>query len=118
MFARLIGLAVIALVALQVPFLIRGDYSRQLVLESTSPDGSYLLEVRRQAAFPALRNPSGSAYFAIIDARTHRPNARTVVPLRRVSEFKPASVQWTNEAVRVLDFEQRQSAEVRLLLPR
>jgi hypothetical protein len=118
MLARVGGVAAVAALATQLPFLIRGDYSRQLVLGSTSPDGRYVLEVRRQVAFPALHNPSGTAYFAVIDARTHRPNAQAALPLRRVSDFTPATVQWTRDDVRVLNVDASLPTNVRLLLPR
>jgi hypothetical protein len=111
------GAVLVFLLALQqAPFLIRGDYSRKMVLESTSPDRRYRLEVRRQATFPALHDPSGMAYFAIIDTRTGRPGARTIVPLHRVFDFKRPQVQWTGEDVKVVDFEQSHQAAVRLLL--
>jgi len=107
----------LALLALQqAPFLIRGDYSRRLVWERTSPDQHYRLEVRRQATFPALHDPSGMAYFAVMDTRTGRPGARTIVPLHQVFGFKRPQVRWTDEDVQVVNFEQSQQAAVRLLL--
>src|SRR6185436_11842355 len=104
------------LVAQQAPFVIHGDYSRRLVWESTSPDQRHRLEVRRQATFPALHEPSGIAYFAVVDTSTGRPGARTIVPLHRVFDFKRPTVRWSSEDVQAVDFEQSQPSAVRLLL--
>jgi hypothetical protein len=107
----------VGLLALQqAPFIIRGDYSRRVVWESTSPDNRYRVEVRRQVTFPAMIDPSGWAYFAVVDNETGREGARTVVALPEFSDFKRPKVEWTPSAVEVLDFDQRQPAAVRLLL--
>lgn len=113
-----IVITVIALlVAQQAPFVMRRDYSRRVVWESTSPDKRYRLEVRRQAAFPAFRDPSAMAYFAAINARTGRPVAGIGVPLHRFSDFKGATVEWSSGDVQAVNFDQRQPASVRLVLP-
>ena len=112
-----IGVLLVGLVVLQQgPFIIRGDYSRQLVWKSTSPDERYRVEVRRQAAFPAIIDPSGWAYFSVVDTRTGKPGARTLVPLRQVLNFQKPRVEWTSTAVELRDFDQSRPAEVRLLL--
>ena len=112
-----IGAVIVALLMLQqAPFLIRGDYSRRVVWESTSPDQRYRLEVRRQADFPAFRDPSAMAYIGVIDTRTGRAGARTIVPVHRFSDLKRPTVQWSSEDVQVVDFDQSQPASVRLLL--
>lgn len=101
----------------QAPFLIRGDYSRKVAWASTSPDQRYRLEVRRQATFPAFRDPSGSAYFAIIDTRTGRPAARTVVSVQRFFGLQQPTIQWSDQDVQVADFDQSPPpTTVRLLL--
>ena len=108
---------IVALLMLQqAPFLIRGDYSRRVVWESTSPDHRYRLEVRTQATFPAFHEPSGAAYFAVIDTRTGRLGARTIVPVHRFLDLKRPTVQWSSEEVQAVDFDQNQPASVRLLL--
>jgi hypothetical protein len=52
---------VVLFAAQQAPFIIRGDYSRQLVWERISPDERYRLEIRKQPTFPAfdILDPSG-----------------------------------------------------------
>ena len=112
------GAIVTLLMLQQAPFVIRGDYSRRVVWQATSPDQRHRLEIRRQSTFPAWRDPSGMAYFAIVDTRTGRLGARTIVPLQRVSDLKRPTVQWSAEDVQVADFEQTQPAAVRLLLAR
>jgi len=112
-----IGAVLVGLLGLQqTPYLIRGDYSRQVVWESTSPDNRYRVEVRRQASFPAIVDPSGWAYFAVVDNQTGRERARTVVALPQLFDFQRPKVEWTSNAVEVLDFDQRRPAAVRLLL--
>jgi hypothetical protein len=61
-------------------------------------------------------DPSGWAYFAVVDNKTGRAGARTVVALPKFSDFKRPKVEWTPSAVEVLDFDQRRPAAVRLLL--
>jgi hypothetical protein len=100
----------------QGPFIVRGDYSRRVVWESTSPDNRYRVEVRRQVTFPAMIEPSGWAYFAVVDNETGREGARTVVALPEFFDFKRPKVEWTSTAVEVLNFDQRRPAAVRLLL--
>src|SRR4051812_49476278 len=103
--------AVIALlVAQQAPFLMRGDYSRRVVWEGTSPDQHYRLEVKVQATFPALHDPSGMAYFRAINSRTGQPVAGIVVPLHRFFDFKRPTVQWSGEDVQAVNFDQNQPA--------
>jgi hypothetical protein len=113
-----IGVALVSILAgQQAPFLIRGDYSRKVAWASTSPNQRYRLEVRRQAAFPAFRDPSGTAYFAIIDTRTGRPAARTVVPVQRFFALQQPTVEWSDQDVQVADFDQSPPpTSVRLLL--
>jgi hypothetical protein len=111
--------AVIALlVAQQAPFVIRGDYSRRVVWEGTSPDHRYRLEVTTQATFPALHDPSGMAYFTAINSRTGQPVAGIVVPLHRFLDFKRPAMQWSAEDVQAVNFDRSQPASVRLLLAR
>ena len=113
-----IGAALVSILAVQqAPFLIRGDYSRKVAWASTSPDQRYRLEVRRQAAFPAFLDPSGTAYFAIVDTRTGRPTASTVLSVQRFFALQQPSVQWSDRDVRVTDFDQSPPPTiVRLLL--
>jgi hypothetical protein len=112
-----IGALLVGLVVLQqAPFLIRGDYSRQLVWKSTSPDERYRVEVRRQVAFPAILDPSGWVYFSVVDTRTGNAAAGILVPLRQFVDFQKPKVEWTPTAVEVRDFDQSRPAEVRLLL--
>lgn len=112
-----IGALLVGLVVLQqAPFIIRGDYSSQLVWKSTSPDERYRVEVRRQVAFPAILDPSGWAYFSVVDTRTGKPSAGIMVPLRQCVDFQKPRVEWTPTAVEVRDFDQSRPAEVRLLL--
>jgi hypothetical protein len=112
-----IGTVIVALLILQqAPFLIRGDYSRRVAWESTSPDQRYRLEVRTQANFPALYDPSAMAYIGVIDTRTGRAGARTILPVHRLSDLKRPTVQWSTKEVQVVDFDQSQPASVRLLL--
>lgn len=112
-----IGALLVGLVVLQqAPLIIRGDYSRQLVWKSTSPDERYRVEVRRQVTFPAILDPSGWAYFSVVDTRTGRPGARTLVPLRQFADFQKPRVEWTPTAVEVRDFDRSRPEEVRLLL--
>jgi hypothetical protein len=115
--AAWIVVAVIAvLVAQQAPFVIRGDYSRRVVWESTSPDQRYRLEVKTQATFPAWHDPSGMAYFTAINSSTGQPVAGIAVPIHRFFDFKRPTVQWSSEDVQAVNFDQRQPASVRLLL--
>jgi hypothetical protein len=100
----------------QGPFIIRGDYSRHVVWQSTSPDNRYRVEVRRQLTFPAMFDPSGWAYFAVVDNQTGREGARTVVALPQFFDFQRPKVEWMPNAVEVLDFDQRRPTAVRLLL--
>jgi hypothetical protein len=112
-----IGAVLVGVIALQQgPFIMRGDYSRRVVWESTSPDNRYRVEVRRQVTFPAMVDPSGWAYFAVVDNETGREGARTVVPLPQFFEFQRPKVQWTANAVEVLNFDRGRPAEVRLPL--
>ena len=104
------------LVVQQGPFIARGDYSRRVVWESTSPDNRYRVEVRRQLTFPAMIDPSGWAYFAVVDNETGREGARTVVALPEFYDFKRPRVEWTSSAVEVANFDQKRPAAVRLLL--
>jgi len=115
--AAWIVVAVIGLlVAQQVPFIMRGDYSRRVVWEGSSPDQRYRLEVKTQAAFPALHDPTGMAYFTAINSRTGQPVAGIVVPLHRFFDFKRPTVQWSSEDVQAVNFDLSQPASVRLLL--
>jgi hypothetical protein len=113
-------LSVVVLVGLlalqQGPFIIRGDYSRRVVWESTSPDNRYRVEVRRQATFPAMFDPAGWAYIAVVDNETGRQGARTVVALPEFFDFQRPKVEWTPTAVEVLNFDHSRPATVRLLL--
>src|SRR4029450_1719104 len=107
-----IGVLLVGLVGLQQgPFIIRGDYSRQLVWKSTSPDERYRVEVRRQVAFPAILDPSGWAYFSVVDTRTGKPSASILVPLRQFFDFQKPRVEWRPTAVEVLDFDQGRPAD-------
>ena len=112
-----IGAVLVGLLALQQsPFIIRGDYSRHIVWKSTSPDNRYRVEVRRQVTFPAMLDPSGWAYFAVVDSKTGREGARIVVPLPKFFDFQRPKVEWTRKAVEVVDFDQSRPAAVRLPL--
>lgn len=112
-----IGAVVVGLLALQqAPFIMRGDYSRRVVLESGSPDQRYRLEVKTQATFPALYEPSGMVYFTAINSRTGQPVAGIAVPLHRFVDFKRPTVRWSSEDVQAINFDQSQDASVRLLL--
>jgi len=112
-----IGAILVGLLALQQgPFIIRGDYSRHVVWESTSPDNRYRVEVRRQVTFPAMFDPSGWAYFAVVDIKTGREGARTAVQLPEFFDFQRPKVEWTPAAVEVVDFDHSRPATVRLLL--
>lgn len=114
-----IGAVVVAVLTLQqAPFVIRGDYSRRVIWQSTSPDSRYRLEVRRQVTFPAALDPSGWAYFAVVDVNSGREGARTVVPLPQFFDFQRPEVEWTPGAVDVRNFDQHRPAAVRLLLAR
>jgi hypothetical protein len=105
-----------ALALQQSPFIIRGDYLRHVVWKSTSPDGRYRLEVRRQVTFPAVLDPSGWTYFAVVDIKTGREGARTVVRLPQYYDLQKPTVEWTPQAVEVLNFDQHRPGAVRLLL--
>jgi hypothetical protein len=61
-------------------------------------------------------DPSGWAYFTVVDMKTGREGARTVVPLVQLSAFQRPKVEWTPNAVEAVDFDQNRPAAVRLLL--
>jgi len=88
------------------------NYSRRVVLESTSPDQRYRLEVKTQATFPALHDPSGMVYFTAINSSTGQPVAGIAVPLHRFFDFKHPTVQWSSEDVQAVNVDQSQAASV------
>ena len=118
--AAAIALTAVSLFALQqAPFVIRGDYRRDLVWESASPDKRYRLEVRRQATFPAfdILDPSGTAYFSVFDT-TSRGTTAAKVPLNEIFDFQRPDVVWEASHVQVTGFDESDpAAVVRLLLP-
>ena len=98
---------------------MRGDYSRKLVWQWNSPDQRYRLEVRTRAAFPAfdILDPSGTAYFNVIDNSNGGTAAAFEVPLDEIFDFQRPKVVWTTKHVEVLDFDESPPAKVvRLLL--
>ena len=105
----------------QVPFILRGDYSREPVWRIASPNGRYRIEVSRQATFPALDilDPWGTAYFVVVDTTNGEAVARANMPLAELFDLKRPAVDWTTAQVQVRDFAAGNAAAVvQLSLPR
>ena len=114
------GVLIAGLAVLQVPFILRGDYSQKPVWRMTSIDGRYRLEISRRATFPAydILDPVGTAYFTVVDNRTGEPVARAAEHLYELFDLKRPAVEWAPTHVHVADFdESRPAAVVRLTLP-
>ena len=94
------------IVAWQVPFIVRGDYSRRLVWDGQSLDGDFSLEVRVRARFPAfdILEPDGTAYFIVVNRVSGKQAAVGEVPMNEILDFPAPGgpvVHWTSNTVTV-----------------